>query len=201
MIGIDHQITSHIITLWLSRAGRCHTTTVRILPSIEGSTQECTSKGIRPQGVVLKLRKSLQKRAYALSSYAPTCAALKYTAVCCKTGRQLAFDHRLQAGRPARRITANLRTKTLNFGGFDSSRILMLRRGILMFIGIFLESLSQQILVGRILVGRLGVTRCWIWVALTPGPRLPQVGSVSLEPTEFIKEHFQGNQGGPKEGV
>ena len=52
--------------------------------------------------------------------------------------------------------TANLRTKILDFGGFDSSRIFSLRVGILMSIGDFPESLSQAILVGIILVGRLG---------------------------------------------
>ena len=52
---------------------------------------------------------------------------------------------------------ANLRTTILDFRGFDSSIILMSRGGILMSVGIFLEVLSQQILVGLILVGRLGV--------------------------------------------
>ena len=53
--------------------------------------------------------------------------------------------------------TANLRAKILDFRGFDSSRILILRGGILMSIGNVPESLSQRILVGIILVGRLGV--------------------------------------------
>ena len=53
--------------------------------------------------------------------------------------------------------TANLRTKIMDFRGFDSSRILMLRGGIPRPIGDFPESLSQAILVGIILVGRLGV--------------------------------------------
>ena len=39
----------------------------------------------------------------------------------------------------------------------DSSRILISRGGMLMSIGIFPESLSQAIMVGRFLVGRLGV--------------------------------------------
>ena len=52
---------------------------------------------------------------------------------------------------------AYLRTKILDFGGFDSSRILILRGGILMSMWNFPESLSQGILVGIILVGRLGV--------------------------------------------
>ena len=53
--------------------------------------------------------------------------------------------------------TANLPTNIMDFGGFDSSIILMLRGGLLMSIGNFLESLSQAILVGIMLVGRLGV--------------------------------------------
>ena len=53
--------------------------------------------------------------------------------------------------------TANLRTKILDFRGFDSSRILILRGGILMSIGDFPEVLSHIILVGMILVGRLGI--------------------------------------------
>ena len=54
-------------------------------------------------------------------------------------------------------MTVNLRTKILDFRGFDSSIISMLRGGILMPTGNFPESLSQAILVGIILVGRLGV--------------------------------------------
>ena len=50
-----------------------------------------------------------------------------------------------------------LRTKTLDCRGFDSSRILITRGGILMSIGNFPEGLSQGILAGIILVGRLGV--------------------------------------------
>ena len=58
--------------------------------------------------------------------------------------------------------TANLRTKTLDFRGFDSSRILTLRSGIPMSIGNLLEIASRQILVGIILVGRLGaVSVAW----------------------------------------
>ena len=54
-------------------------------------------------------------------------------------------------------LTANLRTRILNFRGLDSSLILILRCGILMSIGNFPESSSRQILAGIILVGRLGV--------------------------------------------
>ena len=43
---------------------------------------------------------------------------------------------------------ANLRTKILDFRGFDSSRILSLRGGILMSIGGFLDLLGRQILIG-----------------------------------------------------
>ena len=53
--------------------------------------------------------------------------------------------------------TANLCTKLLDFRGFDSNIILILRGGILMSIGDFPESLSQAILAGILLVGRLGV--------------------------------------------
>ena len=53
-------------------------------------------------------------------------------------------------------IAANLRTKILDFRGFDSSRILILRDGILVSIGNLQEILSRRILVGIILVGRLG---------------------------------------------
>ena len=51
----------------------------------------------------------------------------------------------------------NLPTKILDFGGFDSSITFILRGGILMSIGNSPESLSQGILIGIILVGRLGV--------------------------------------------
>ena len=53
--------------------------------------------------------------------------------------------------------TANLRSKILDFRGFDSSRVLILRGGIPRPKGVFPESLSQAILAGIILVGRLGV--------------------------------------------
>ena len=56
-----------------------------------------------------------------------------------------------------KRRTANLRIKILDFRGGDSNIIFSLRGGILMSIGNFPESLSQAILVGMILVGRLGV--------------------------------------------
>ena len=43
-------------------------------------------------------------------------------------------------------------TKNLDFGGFHSGRILILRGGILMSMGSFPEELSQHILVGIIFV-------------------------------------------------
>ena len=52
--------------------------------------------------------------------------------------------------------TANLCTNILD-RGFGSSRILVLRVGILMSIGNFPETLSQQILAGITLAARLGV--------------------------------------------
>ena len=63
-------------------------------------------------------------------------------------------------------VAADLRTRTLDFRGFDSSIILLLRGGILMSIGNFPDILSQAIL-GIILVGILGVfsvgalCACW----------------------------------------
>ena len=55
------------------------------------------------------------------------------------------------------RRTANLRTKIPGFRGFDSSIILMSRGGTRRPTWNFPEMLSQDILVGIILVGRLGV--------------------------------------------
>ena len=62
--------------------------------------------------------------------------------------------------------TANLRTKILDFRGFGSIRILILRGGILMSIGDFPEMWSQRVFVGTVLVGRLGVC---------PGIAIPKV--------------------------
>ena len=54
-------------------------------------------------------------------------------------------------------ITANLPTSIAGFRGFDSRVILILRGGILRYIGDFPECLSQAMLAGIMLVGRLGV--------------------------------------------
>ena len=56
-----------------------------------------------------------------------------------------------------RLCTANLRTKILYFGGFDSGSILSLGGGIQRPLEDPQECLSQAILVWIILVGRLGV--------------------------------------------
>ena len=53
-------------------------------------------------------------------------------------------------------FTANL-AKNVDFGGFDSSIIFILRAGILMSTGDFPESSSQAISVGIMSVERLGV--------------------------------------------
>ena len=51
--------------------------------------------------------------------------------------------------------TANLRAKTLDFRGFDSIRVVIPRVGILTSMGNFPEILSQTVLAGVVLVGRL----------------------------------------------
>ena len=53
-------------------------------------------------------------------------------------------------------VMADLRTNMMDFRGFDSSKILIIRVGILMPTGNFPEDLSQAILVGIMLVGRMG---------------------------------------------
>ena len=55
--------------------------------------------------------------------------------------------------------TANPPTNIADYRGFDSSVILILRGGIPRPIGDFPESLSQAMLVGIMLVGRLGVSK------------------------------------------
>ena len=65
-------------------------------------------------------------------------------------------------------MTANLHANIMDFRGLDSSIIIHLRGGIPRPKGNFPESLSQAILVGIILVGRLGVsalfwfTKCYV---------------------------------------
>ena len=55
--------------------------------------------------------------------------------------------------------TANPRTNIVDFGVLDSSTILILRGGIPRPVGDSPESLAQAMLVGVMLVGRLGVLR------------------------------------------
>ena len=64
---------------------------------------------------------------------------------------------RLQPRLPGGTPTANLPTTIMDFGGFDSSIILILRGGNPRPIGDFPESLTQAILVGIMLGGTLGV--------------------------------------------
>ena len=77
---------------------------------------------------------------------------------------QMALPPRERPAAYILRTTANLRTKIPDFRGLDSSRILIVRGGIPRPLDNFPELLSQRILVGTILVGRLGVyydiTRC-----------------------------------------
>ena len=73
--------------------------------------------------------------------------------VCCRMSQWIQWSWRGSQTKD----TDNLRTKILDFRGFGSSRSLISRGGILMIVGDFQETLSQQILVGIILVGRLSV--------------------------------------------
>ena len=58
-------------------------------------------------------------------------------------------------------ITANFPTNIMDFRGFDSSITSIVRGGIFMSINNFPKSSSQAILVGIMLVGRLGVQGCF----------------------------------------
>ena len=78
-----------------------------------------------------------------------------YTYICCNPGPCVGAARSMSLWRTV--APASLRAKTLDFGGFDSSRILILRGGIPMSKGNFLEMLSQRISAGIILAGRLGV--------------------------------------------
>ena len=55
----------------------------------------------------------------------------------------------------------------MDFRGFDSSLILNLRGGILRRVGNFPDVLSQAMLVGIMLVGRLGVSRAVLEINIT----------------------------------
>ena len=58
---------------------------------------------------------------------------------------------------PGSQSTPHLPTNIVDFRGLDSSIILISRGGILMSIGNLEEGLGQAMLVGTMLVGRLGV--------------------------------------------
>ena len=88
--------------------------------------------------------------------------------------------------------TANLRTKAQGFRGFDLIRILISRGGTLMFIGNFPESLSQRILAGIILVGRLSVAaarapRSW---SSSPAPGTRCCGCSRSSRTQGARQVF-----------
>ena len=76
--------------------------------------------------------------------------------------------------------TANLRTNIMDFRGFDSSAIINFRGELPRHVGVFPEIMSQAILAGIILVGRLGV--------LTPPLRIPP--SPGLRPVPAAR-HLQ----------
>ena len=66
--------------------------------------------------------------------------------------------------------TANFPTNIMDFRRFDSSIILIIRGGILTSIGDSPESLSRAMLVGVILIGRLGVPSLFLpFPVLTSG--------------------------------
>ena len=92
-------------------------------------------------------------------------------------------------------VTANLCTKIPGFRGFDSSRILILRGGILMSIGNFSESLSQQIFVGIILVGRLGVAALVAVQRSRSRWHLRNQGGGSRDPWKFSESLCSGSRG------
>ena len=82
-------------------------------------------------------------------------------------------------------FTANLRTKIMDFRGFGSIVILMLRGVIFMSIP---ESLSQRILVGTIFVGGLGVP---LAAPKCPLPRMnPGLAFVLAELLEVYNLHL-----------
>ena len=71
------------------------------------------------------------------------------------------------ARNPARLPTANPRTNIVEFGGFDSNTILILRSGLPRPKGDFPESLTQAMLAGATLVGQLNVILSLLLLAIT----------------------------------
>ena len=86
--------------------------------------------------------------------------------VCCKTLHQASRKKEAYHGQAVRYGQSAYCTKILDFRVFDSSGIFILRGGIPMSIVFVPESLSQQIFIGTILVGRSGVPAAP--VALSP---------------------------------
>ena len=80
--------------------------------------------------------------------------------------------------------TANLRTKILDFRGFDSSRILSLRGGILMSMGSSPVIQSQQLLVRGFLVRGLTVV---IVISAPQPPPPPPPGGCSAGTFYLVK--------------
>ena len=89
---------------------------------------------------------------------------------------------------PNVRDTANPRSKNLDCRGFYSSIFLIVRGGIPRPIGNSLESLSQQLLVGIISVGRLGVA-----FPLRRGASVFTHVAVSAPATFFLGWHYSSN--------
>ena len=92
---------------------------------------------------------------YAMAAVATSCRERKRGAACALS---LPLEP-ARFGGGARRFPASLQTKILDFRGFDSIVIIISRGEIIMCIGNSPEILSQQILVGTISVGRLGIHR------------------------------------------
>ena len=86
--------------------------------------------------------------------------------------------------------TPNLPTNIVGFRGFDSSIILISRGGIPRPIGDFPESVSRVMLVGTMLVGRLGVLAS-VFI-------LPTIYLVNLEPYHGNLREQTGENGVPR---
>ena len=80
----------------------------------------------------------------------------------------------------------NFSTNIMDFGGFDSSIILILRGEIMMSIGDSPESLSQAMLVGVMLVGGLGI-------ASSPAHRLRPISLLRVSLLRFVDSKLPGN--------
>ena len=113
--------------------------------------------------------------------------------------QQDAHGMRIRRGWPRSRVqaTANLHTKILDLRGFDSSIILILRGGIRMSIGNIPESLSQAILIGIILVGRLGTQnkkpcRCSVGQLIASGSNTTcnEQRTISRKPSGVVARWF-----------